>query len=222
MKTFKRLAILNPNTNKATTELMVNIAQALVPNNIKVEGHTMLLGPKVVTDEAELAASARQIIQIGSALASDGVDAILIAGFGDPGLSELIDCVNIPVTGIAEAGMAAAALMGTFSIVTTTPDLRRSIESMVKKYGHAEHFKALHITPGSVEATMASQQTMQEALVSVALKCAREGAQSVLIGGGPLAAASRAVAESIPLPVVEPVAAGVRLSLSRLGLAAHD
>jgi Asp/Glu/hydantoin racemase len=49
----------------------------------------MVLGPAIVTDETALAAAARQIETIGRSLARDGVDGILIAGFGDPGLQAL-------------------------------------------------------------------------------------------------------------------------------------
>jgi allantoin racemase len=210
-----RLALLNPNTNAETTRMMLGIARALVPAGVHIEGHTMLLGPKVVTDEVALTKAAAQIVTMGRTLAADGVAGILIAGFGDPGLTDLRERLGIPVTGIAEAGMAEAAAGGRrFSIITTTPDLRRSILGMVAGYGHAGHFASLQITPGPAEQVMATPEGIQRALVALAQDCARDGAQAVLIGGGPLAVAARAVADAIPLPVIEPVAAGVRRLLA--------
>lgn len=213
-----RLAVLNPNTNAATTAHMVGIVRALMPSGVSVEGHSMLLGPAIVTDETALAAAARQIETVGRTLASDGVSGILIAGFGDPGLDALRTTLAIPVTGIAEAGMAEAAIRGRFSIITTTPDLQRSILSLVKAYGHDGRLASLRITPGAVEKVMADPESLQRALVAIARDCAADGAASVLIGGGPLARAARAVSDAIDLPVVEPVAAGARLCLQRLGL----
>lgn len=210
-----RLALLNPNTNADTTRMMLGIARALAPPDVHIEGHTMLLGPKVVTDEAALARAAAQIVTMGRTLAADGVAGILIAGFGDPGLLALRERLAVPVTGIAEAGMAEAAAGGRrFSIITTTPDLRQSILGMVAAYGHAGHFASLQITPGPAEQVMATPEGIQRALVALAQDCAHDGAQAVLIGGGPLAVAARAVADAIPLPVVEPVAAGVRRLLA--------
>lgn len=213
-----RLAVLNPNTNAATTSHMVGIVRSLVPEGVVVEGHSMPLGPAIVTDETALAAAARQIETVGLALANDGVAAILIAGFGDPGLQRLRSMVSIPVTGIAEAGMAEAASRGRFSIITTTPDLERSILSLVETYGHSEALASLRITPGRAEKVMADLDGLQQALVAIARACAADGAASVVIGGGPLARAARGVSDAIDLPVVEPVAAGTRLSLERLGL----
>src|SRR3954452_12227279 len=47
-------------------------------------------------------------------------DAYVIACFGDPGLHEVRALVDVPVLGIAQAAMHAAALSaGTFSVVTS-------------------------------------------------------------------------------------------------------
>lgn len=214
-----RLALLNPNTNTATTALMVGIARSIAPASVVVEGHTMLLGPAIVTDAKALAAAASQIETVGQALARDGVAAILIAGFGDPGLTALRRTLAIPVGGIAEAGMAEAAALGRFSIITTTPDLRQSILDLVASYGHTDQLSSLRITPGPAETVMATPAGLQAALIGLAEACVYDGARSLLIGGGPLASAARAVSGAIPMPVVEPVSAGVRHMLSRLGVA---
>jgi allantoin racemase len=214
---MKRLAVLNPNTNTATTAHMAGIVRALAPAGISVEGYTMEHGPAIVTDAVALAASAQQIVQVAHRLAREGVDAILISGFGDPALKELRATLPIPVTGIAEAGMAAAAALGPFSIITTTPDLEESIRSMATGYGHAGALVSLRITPGVAEKVMADPDNLQRALIEIAQHCARDGALSVLIGGGPLAQAARAVSDAIDLVVIEPVAAGARLAFARMG-----
>jgi allantoin racemase len=65
---------------------------------------------------------------------------------------------------------------------------------------------------------MADPDGLKRALVALARDCAADGAASVVIGGGPLARAARAVSDAISMPVIEPVAAGARLTLARLGL----
>lgn len=212
----RRLALLNPNTNPATTAHMLGIAQALAPADVVVEGHTMVLGPAIVTDEVALSAAARQIETVGKSLARDGVDGIMIAGFGDPGLQALRESLTIPVTGIAEAGMTAAAALGRFSIITTTPQLQRSILALVDLYGFRAELASLRITPGVAEHIMADPEGLKRALVALARSCVLDGAMSVVIGGGPLARAARAVSDAIDLTVVEPVAAGARLACQRM------
>lgn len=218
-RTSCRIALLNPNTNTATTALMTGIAQALCPPNVEVQGHTMMLGPSIITNEAALEAAGKQVVTVGVGLARAGVDALIVSAFGDPGLLELRDRVDIPVTGIAEAGMAEAARDGRrFSIITTTPDLEASIRSKVALYGHDDHLASLRISEGDAFAVMSDEARMSAALIAIARKCEADGAEALLLGGGPLARAATAVADAIPLPIVEPVSAGLRQTLNDLGL----
>ena len=48
----------------------------------------------------------------------------------------------------------------------------------------------------------------------------RDGAQAIVIGGGPLAHAAQAIGAALQLRVVDPVRAAVRLACTRAGLAA--
>jgi Asp/Glu/hydantoin racemase len=205
----KRIALINPNTSSATTALMVGIARQALPEDIEVIGHTMAIGPPVIVDEAALEAAAQLIEEFAPTLYDGGADGIIVAGFGDPGLARLEISSPIPVTGIAKAGMAAAAALGDFSIITTTPDLQASIMRLVERYGHETRLASLRVTLGPASEVMSSAAGIQNALVELALLCESDGARSVLIGGGPLAVAARAVSNAIVIPVIEPVAAAV-------------
>ena len=218
-----RIALLNPNTNIATTTLMAGIAQTLCPPNVEVQGHTMMLGPSIITNEVALDAAAKQVVTVGVGLASEGVHALIVSAFGDPGLEELRDRVGIPVAGIAEAGMAEAARCGRkFSIITTTPELEASIRRKVSQYGHDDHLASLRISEGDAFAVMSDEARMSAALISIAKECEADGAGALLLGGGPLARAATAVADAIPLPIIEPVSAGLRQALSDLGLTSQQ
>lgn len=217
----RRIALLNPNTNGATTKLMAGIAQKQAPPGITFIGFSMLLGPMVVTNETALEQSALQIITMGQTLAADGFDGILISGFGDPGLTRLRRIIDIPVTGIAEAGMAAASANGRcFSIVTTTPDLKNSIQKLANSYGYASQLVSIRLTPGTAEQTMANPSLLASALLATAQRCAREdGADSILIGGGPLATAAKMIESEVALPIIDPVTEGAKFAITRLGKA---
>lgn len=212
-----RIALLNPNTNKRTTQLMTAIASDISPDQPIFEGHTMLLGPSIVTDEAALDSAANQIVTIGENLARHGIAGLLISGFGDPGLPELRQRVTIPVTGIAEAGMQKAAQMGRrFSVITTTPALQTSIEQTAQRYGHGCELASVRITDGEPEQTMKDPQNMAHLLLEVARQCIQQdGAQALLIGGGPLAIAARTIGQAIDIPIIEPVSEGAKLAVKR-------
>ena len=213
-----RIALLNPNSNSATTDLMLEIAKRAAPPGVLIEGVTMRYGPPFIADETALAEAAKLIVQAGIEAESDGADAIVVAGFGDPGLIDLRKAVNIPVTGIAEAGMLKAAQGGrNFSIITTTPDLKQSIEHTAILYGHSNRLQAVHLTVGDTNKVMNDKCLMSKALLKIAnLSAENDGVEAILIGGGPLASSAEYIASESPLPIVEPVREGVLLAISRV------
>lgn len=251
-----RLLLVNPNTNAATTAAMVAIAQQVAPPGIDIEGRTVASGPPVIVEPQALAAAAKAVLRAleetpghhrssgapaggrdgsgpapGSALdgrGADGCIGVLIAAFGDPGLDEARQRLGVPVTGIGEAGMAEAARGGrTFAVVTTTPDLVDSIHAQARTRGHASAFLGVRLTPGEPQALMADPPRLLDALESACrLAIERDGAQAVLIGGGPLAQAARALRQRLRdapvVDIVEPIPAAVRLALQRAGMGAAD
>ena len=121
-----RLALVNPNTSAETTTAMVGIAAHTAGAGAMVAGHTAGFGAALITRPAELAVAADAVAALAPELCD--ADAVIVAAFGDPGLDALRAALNVPVTGIAEAGMVEAAEGGRrFAVVTTTPDLRDQI-----------------------------------------------------------------------------------------------
>lgn len=208
-----RLTLVNPNTSAATTAAMVAIAQAAA--GAPVQGLTARFGAALITDPDTLATAARAVVDLAPDLA--GAEAVIVAAFGDPGLDDLRARLRCPVTGIAEAGMAeAAALSPRFAVVTTTPALAPSIAARAAAGGYRD-FAGTWVTPGDPATVMADPEALVAAPDHACRRAIAEGgAGAIVIGGGPLAVAARALAGTLPVPLVEPVPAAVRLSLSRL------
>ena len=214
----QRIVLVNPNTDRSTTLRMTRTARRSAVPGVRFEGHTMVHGPRVVADPEALRASATRVLDAGTVLAAGGAAGLLVAGFGDPGLSELRARVALPVTGIAEAGMAEAARDGrSFSIVTTTPALVESIRALAAVYGVIDRLVSIRVTEGDTAATMASTKTLLSALLETGERCvAHDRPDAVLIGGGPLAVVADTLAVRLPVPVVDPVAAGAGLAVARM------
>ncbi len=60
------ILILNPNSNTATTVMMVDIARAHYPA-LRVEGMTAPGGPRMITTPSQLATAADIVIKAGEA-----------------------------------------------------------------------------------------------------------------------------------------------------------
>lgn len=212
------LVVINPNTDSTVTAFMAKIVAATVGNAIRVDGRTAVSGPPLITNEETLTRAVDEVLHAGQIAATDGAAAILVSAFGDPGVAALRHCISIPVTGIAEASMAEAANGGRrFSIVTTTPLLKNAIAGFAAANGYGSQLAAVRITPGDAEATMADHDRLATALLALCRRTiAEDGVEAIIIGGGPLALAARAIEKDIAVPLIEPVSAGARLAASRI------
>lgn len=214
--------LINPNTSRPTTDMMVALAQAcfqsLQRRDIQVRGLTAPEGPGMLTEMEELeqaAAMARDPQVLAQVQDADGV---IVGAFGDPGLQALTERLTVPVIGIGQASMMLAARAGTpFGIATTTPGLKQAILDQVQRYGWSEQFSGLRLTPTApLDLAQAPDRQDQELADSVAACIEQDGARAVIIGGGPLAQSAQALQSRLAVPVINPIIAACELMAERL------
>lgn len=210
------ILLINPNTSAASLEMMLGVARGAGPG-LAIRGVCAETGPSMIVDAAQLAASAAEVVRLGRAAA--GVSVIIVAAFGDPGVAELRGLVDVPVIGIGEASVREAAAGGRrFGIATTTPELVAAMGAMVERLGVAASFTGVRLADGdplsgdplSLAAHPAAQEQALAAAVAACVE--RDGAEAVIIGGGPLSDAARALRDRLAVAIIEPVPAAVRLA----------
>ena len=213
------IQVVNPNTSAATTALMVDMARSVLPENASISGITARTGSPLIVDPTALAAAADAVLALQHDLTGD---AIIIAGFGDPGADELRRRMTVPVVGIGEASICAAAERGRrFSIVTTTPQLEPAIRARVDQLGFASLLASIRITASDPIQLTGDAAALEAALEALVARCsASDGAEAVIIGGGPLSQAARAIAGRSPVSIIEPLPEAVRLALRQLSVCA--
>jgi allantoin racemase len=210
-----KIALVNPNTNAATTDVMVAIARRKVPESGRLDGLTAPFGAPLITNETALNEAAEAVLSLSETLTN--YDGVIVAAFGDPGLIELRQRLNRPVVGIAEASMQLASTAGRrFAVATTTPDLRQVIAAKAAAIPGGR-FVGTWITPGDPHQIMADQKRLIAALHDACTLAMTEGgAEAVIIGGGPLGNAAEALRTQLPIPVIAPIPTAVDLLLSQI------
>jgi allantoin racemase len=212
--------VVNPNTNTRTTAMMTKLVRAcLRPAGLEVEGVTVDHGPSMIVDPATLADAAEHVkVAVERRLAGpDGrrVFAVVIAAIGDPGRHELAAELAIPVVGIGQAAVLEAARRGRrFGMATSTPLLAPSLVGLVEAHGCGELFTGVRLTT-SDPLTLASAPKRQFSELATAVRaCAeQDGAQAVIIAGGPLSETARQLADLDGIEIVEPLPSASRLVL---------
>jgi allantoin racemase len=118
-----RLLLVNPNTTASMTRDIEASARGAANPNTLVEAVNPADGPASIEhddDERRCVPHLLAELQRAAARGHDSPDAYVIACCGDPGLEQARELVDVPVLGIAQAAMHAAALTsGGFSVVTS-------------------------------------------------------------------------------------------------------
>lgn len=209
------VALINPNTSQATTDMMTAIARRTLrpEDGYEVRGVTVAGGPSMLVTEDALRAAGPHVLDAARCVRAgrEGarVGAFVVAAFGDPGVEEVRAWSDVPVVGIAEAAMAKAAAGGRrFGIATTTPGLADAIDARVARLGWSSRYTGLRLTPGDPRRLAAAPEEMRERLADAVAACvAADGAEAVVIGGGPLGEAAEALRGRFYVPVIGPVPA---------------
>lgn len=199
--------LINPNGTERTGHDMAAIAAEAAPSVRFVPVSTPGMAPVITTpdvlDQAAERVAARNI--------PAEVQGVIVAAFGDPGVRALRRRLECPVIGIAEASMLRAAQGGArFSVATTTPDLAERIRQTAEGYGLAGQMVSVRLTEGEPLSLMQDPDMLRAAMLHAVLACAEDGAESIIIGGGPLAQVARVLAKDSPVPLIEPVPEAAR------------
>lgn len=194
------ILLANPNTNRATTQAMGAI---LRDQSITVREWTAPQGPPVILTPDALDAAALHVARLSP---PKGCQGVIVAAFGDPGARALAARLMVPVIGIGAAAAQAAGRGGRrFAVVTTTPALRQRIDALMLTHAGTGRYLGCHVTDGPPLSLMADPVALDHALLALARRAAAQGAQAVIIGGGPLAQAAQRLASQSPVPLIQPL-----------------
>ena len=216
----KIIVLINPNSNAETTASMTEIA-ATATGGVAVEGKSNEGVPPLLTTPEDLANAVPGVVRIGVEAAKDErVGAIIVSAFGDPGLAELRAEVDLPVFGIREQAFREAAEGGRpFGIATTTPDpgLAEAFRQTAVALGYGEQFRGTRATPGDPNALMQKSPDELDAALAEAVRASiADGAQAVIIGGGPLTASALRLQPQFDIPLVVPVIAAAQAAAAEV------
>jgi allantoin racemase len=97
-----RLLLLNPNTSERLTDLMLRAAPAAASLGIEIVPATAPRGLPYIATRAEATLAGGIVLEMLAEHAA-GMDGVIIAAFGDPGLAATHELLAVPVVGMAEA-----------------------------------------------------------------------------------------------------------------------
>jgi allantoin racemase len=205
------LLLINPNISDSVSALIRSEAERSASIGTRVEVLTAPFGVAYIETRFEAMLGAYAVAQL-AAEHHERFDAVIVAAFGDPGLAALREVLPIPVTGLTEAALASASLLGRrISIIAISQRIGAWYRETIDAYGFGARLASICGLDAAF-ADIGTVQTDQAArLVQLAQRAVDEdGADVIVLAGAPLAGLARTVAGRLPVPVVDGVSSAVR------------
>lgn len=207
-----RVLIVNPNTSAGVTARIDAAAQAVATQGDRFTTMSALSGPPLIVTEADTQAAIAGVLETIAAH-SGPLDGIILASFGDTGAAQVRAAYpHVPVLGIAEAAFAAVkALSGPFTIVTFAPEVAGPLLTKARAHGVGDRLLRVAALPEPLRHDPAEiAEALFAPLASLCRACAAEGAQAIVLGGGPLAGLAAQIAPQCPVPVIDGTQAAIQ------------
>jgi Asp/Glu/hydantoin racemase len=215
-----RILVVNSNTTESVTARIGAAARAAATPGTEVEALTAPFGlPLIVTRADWLVAGPATLAAL--ATRRGHYDAAVIACFGDPGLDAAKEMLDVPVLGISEAAFHAACMLGRrFGIVSFTAALRPMFEECMAHHGLAARCAGFRMGPAFAGDAGRVAEERRDMIVELCRQSVdQDGAEVVILAGGPLAGLAPLIAPDVAVPLVDGTAAAVRLAEAMVGLA---
>ena len=218
----KRILIINPNTAKDTAEKMEAECRKIAAADTDVRATHIKARPGFssykVFSYVDLSICTVETIKIAWQRRKE-FDGMIVAGFSDVGVDAMKEILDIPVLGIAETSYHIAALLGhRFTVLTGTSKWTPPKHDYVRALGLET--KVASFRAYSEWDENDSFEVLKARLIDVARMAMRDdGAEAVILGGGPLVGYGKLIESELGIPVIDPTLATFKFmeSLIELG-----
>ncbi|MBX9458713.1 MAG: aspartate/glutamate racemase family protein [Rhizobium sp.] len=206
-----RILVVNPNTTASMTATIADAANRVKNAGTEITAVTSSMGPVSIEGYYdEVFAVPGLLVELARG-EQDGAQAAIIACFDDTGLDAARALAGIPVIGICEAALSAAAFIAQrFTIVTTMERSRQPVEHLVHRYGMASrcNVRAADIPVLSLEDPASNAKTRLRDEIEKAL--GEDRAEAIVLGCAGMADLVDDLRAEFGVPVIDGVAAAVK------------
>lgn len=214
-----RILVVNVNTTESMTDAIAEQARKAASPGTEIVGLTPFFGAESCEGNFESYLAAIAVMDRVMSY-SEPYDAVIQAGFGEHGREGLQELLNVPVVDITEAAAIMAGLLGhRFSIVTTLDRTVPLIEDRLLLAGLSARCASVVASGMSV---LQLETEPEQAVTAIVERCRevveRDHAEVICLGCGGMAGLDQAVRNAVDVPIVDGVAAAVKLAESLVGL----
>ncbi|MGF6947686.1 allantoin racemase [Neobacillus sp. B4I6] len=215
-----KIKVINPNTTLAMTKGIEHAAKSAARPETEILAVSPKMGPVSIESFYDEYLSIPGVIEEVKKGEEEGVDAFVIACYGDPGLHAAREVTDKPVVGIAEASVYLASILAArFSVVTVLPRIKTMLEELVDSYGMHKRVLNIRTTPMGVLDFERDPEAGIEMLRQEGKKAVEEdNAEAILLGCAGMAEFADSLEKELGVPVIDGVVAAVKFAESIVDL----
>ena len=215
-----RILMVNPNTTRSMTEKIGAAALAVAAAGTEIVAVSPSTGPASIEGYYDEAFAVPGVIDEVRKGERQGVAGHVVACFDDTGVDAARCVAKGPVLGIAEAAMHVATMIaGSFTIVSTLGRSGPALEHLVHKYGFDRRCRSVRTAEVPVLALEEPGSGAVDRLrAEIAAAVAQDRCEAIVLGCAGMADLNARLAAEFGLPVIDGVAAAVKLVEAVAGL----
>ncbi|OXM44748.1 Asp/Glu/hydantoin racemase [Amycolatopsis thailandensis] len=212
-----RILVTNCNTTEAMTKEIEAGARAAASPGTEILARTPLWGPESAEGWLDSFLSAAAVIDLLDKM-DEPFDALVMAGFGEHGREGAREMLDVPVVDITEAAAHLACLLGRrYGVVTTLDRTCALIEDSLHTSGVAQNCVCV-LGAGLGVLELTDEHRTESALLTAGRRARDAGAEVLVLGCAGMTGLDRRISAMLDIPVIDGVAAAVRLAESLVAL----
>lgn len=208
-----RILVMNPTTAESTIEGTRSAAQQYAREDTEIVAIQPEWGPESIESFFEGFLSAAAVLE-RVATYHDPFDALVMAGFGEPGHEGARELLDVPVFDITESAAHLACMLGyRYAIVTTLDRAIPQIEGALGTAGLLGRCSAIRATNLPVLELKRDKDRTRVRLIEEARKAVVEDdAEVICLGCGGMGGFDKELERELGVPVIDGVVAAVKFA----------
>lgn len=204
-----KILLINPNTSQVLTDKLAGAAHAVLPPDAELIAVTSQDGFPYISSRAEAQCAGVGVLDT-LARHADTVDAAVIAAFGDPGLLAAREAFDLPITGMTEASILSACMLGqNFAFVTFTPRMAPWYNEQVRQAELSPRFVGTFTPDVPLGNIGEIDSDLRAPLIAECHNAVAAGADVLILSGAPLAGLAPTLRGEVNAVLIDPVQAAV-------------
>jgi allantoin racemase len=208
-----RILVVNVNTTASMTDAIASSARRYARPDTQILATQPAWGPDSVDSFMEGYLSAAAVVERVVTF-DEPFDAVVLAGFGEPGREGVREVVDVPVLDITDSAAAFACQLGyRYSVVTTLARSIPTIQESLRNAGLLDRCASIRATDLSTLELEQDETRTRERLTAEARRAIDEDrAEVICLGCAGMASLDKELEQALGVPVVDGVVAAVKLA----------